>query len=67
MKFNVMTMVYDYYEILKRRIDSDEYTEVSDIVRQDLWSDGFEFKMSKEWLIIENLIRISLYLFLRYS
>ena len=67
MKFNVMTMVYDYYEILKRRIDSDEYTEVSDIVRQDLWSDGFEFKMSKEWLKIEDLIRISLYLFLRYS
>ena len=60
-------MAYDYYDILKRRIDSDEYTEVSDIVRQDLWSDGFEFKMSKEWLKIEDLIRISLYLFLRYS
>ena len=62
-----MTMVYDYYDILKRQSDSDEYTEVSDIVREEIWSDGFEFKMSKEWLIIENLIRISLYLFLRYS
>ena len=60
-------MVYDYYDILKRQSDSDEYTEVSDIVREEIWSDGFEFKMSKEWLIIENLIRISLYLFLRYS
>ena len=62
-----MTMVYDYYDILKRHPNIDEYTEVSDIVRQDLWSDGFEFKMSKEWLKIEDLIRISLYLFLRYS
>ena len=60
-------MVYDYYDILKRQSDSDEYTEVSDIVREEIWSDGFEFKMSKEWLIIEDLIRISLYLFLRYS
>ena len=62
-----MTMAYDYYTILKKQIDSDEYTEVSDIVRQDLWSDSFEFRMSKEWLIIEDLIKINLYLFLRYS
>ena len=60
-------MPYDYYEFLKKQRESDEYTETTDLVRQSLWSESFQFKLSNEWSIIENIIRRSLYLFLRYT
>ena len=60
-------MPYDYYDLLKDTRDSDEYTEISDIIRQKTWNDSINFRMSLGWLTIEDLIRIKLYLFLRYN
>ena len=60
-------MPYDYYELLKKQIESDEYIETTDLVRENIWNESFEFKLSKEWLIIEDLIKIRLYLYLRYN
>ncbi|WP_458454315.1 hypothetical protein [Methanobrevibacter sp.] len=60
-------MPYDYYEFLKKQRDSDEYSEITDVVRQKIWSDSISFKISQEWLKIEDKIRIKLYLYLRYN
>ena len=60
-------MPYDYYEILKKQIESDEYIETTDLVRQNIWNESFEFELSNEWLIMEDLIKRILYLYLRYN
>ena len=60
-------MTYDYYEYLKKARNSDEYIEIEDIVRKNIWSDSIDFKISEQWRTIEEKIRINLYLFLRYN
>ena len=60
-------MPYDYYEYLKKQKENDEFTQVTDIVRQKIWSESIGFKISQEWLKIEDKIRIKMYLFLRYT
>lgn len=60
-------MPYDYYEYLKKQRDSDEYIEINDIVRQNIWSESIDFKTGQKWLKIEDKIRIKLYLYLRYN
>lgn len=60
-------MPYDYYEYLKKQRDSDEYIEINDIVRQNIWSESIDFKTGQKWLKIEDKIRIILYLYLRYN
>lgn len=65
--FKVMHMPYDYYDYMKKQRESEEYTETSDLVRQNLWSDSINFKLSQNWLLIEDKILIRLYRKLRYS
>jgi len=60
-------MPYDYYEYLKKQRENDDFTQVTDIVRQKIWSESIGFKISQEWLKIEDKIRIKVYLFLRYT
>ena len=65
--FEVIIMPYDYYEYLKKQRDAEEYTETAELVRQNLWSETINFKLSQEWLDIEDRILIMLYLRLRYT
>ncbi|WP_462315128.1 hypothetical protein [Methanobrevibacter sp.] len=60
-------MPYDYYEYLKKQRESEEYTETSELVRQKLWSETINFKLSQKWMRIEDMILVKLYLRLRYS
>ena len=60
-------MPYDYYEYLKKQRESEEYTETSELVRQKLWSETINFKLSQKWMRIEGMILVKLYLRLRYS
>ena len=60
-------MPYDYYEILKKHRDSNEFTETFDLVREKLWGESFNFNLSIRWLKIEDIIKIRLYRFLRYN
>ncbi|MBO6123444.1 MAG: hypothetical protein J6P09_06355 [Methanobrevibacter sp.] len=60
-------MPYDYYEYLKKQRENDSFTQITDIVRQKIWSESINFKISQEWLKIEDKIRIKLYFTLRYS
>ncbi|MBE6502586.1 MAG: hypothetical protein E7Z79_09150 [Methanobrevibacter thaueri] len=58
-------MPYDYYEYLKKQRDSEEYTETSELVRQNIWSETIDFRLLQEWTCVEDKILISLYLLLR--
>ena len=60
-------MPYDYYEYLKKQRDNEQYRETSELVRQNLWSETINFKLSQEWLDIEDRILIRLYQLLRYA
>ncbi|WP_405307281.1 hypothetical protein [Methanobrevibacter sp.] len=60
-------MPYDYYEYLKNQRDNEEYTETVELVRQNLWSETINFKVSQEWIHIEDKILIRLYPRLRYT
>lgn len=65
--FEVIQMPYDYYEYLKKQRDNEQYRETSELVRQNLWSETINFKLSQEWLDIEDRILIRLYQLLRYA
>ena len=65
--FEVSTMPYDYYEYLKKQRENEQYKETSELVRQNLWSETINFKLSQEWLDIEDKILIMLYQLLRYT
>ncbi|WP_405316287.1 hypothetical protein [Methanobrevibacter sp.] len=60
-------MPYDYYEYLKKQRDNEQYIETTELVRQNLWSETINFKLSQEWLDIEDRILIMLYQRLRYT
>ncbi|MBE6500535.1 MAG: hypothetical protein E7Z80_08355 [Methanobrevibacter thaueri] len=60
-------MPYDYYEHLKKQHENKDYTETTDIVRKKIWNETINFKISKNWLKIEDIILNKLYLFLRYT
>ena len=60
-------MPYDYYEYLKNQRDNEEYTETVELVRQNLWSETINFKVSQEWIHMEDKILIRLYPRLRYT
>ncbi len=65
--FEVSTMPYDYYEYLKKQRENEQYRETSELVRQNLWSETINFKLSQDWINIEDRILIRLYLLLRYT
>lgn len=60
-------MPYDYYDQLKEQRDGEEYTEISDVIRKNMWNDSIDFQKSLEWMEVEDKIRIRLYLLLRYN
>jgi len=60
-------MPYDYYEYLKKQRENEQYRETSELVRQNLWSETINFKLSQDWINIEDRILIRLYLLLRYT
>ena len=59
-------MPYDYYPLLKKINENENYKETTDIVRENLWEDTQDFKLMQEWMTTEDKIKYSLYLFLRY-
>ncbi len=60
-------MPYDYYEYFTKERNNEIFTEISEKIRQKLWNDSFDFRLSQKWLKIEDKIRIRLYLPLRYN
>ncbi|WP_405295080.1 hypothetical protein [Methanobrevibacter sp.] len=60
-------MPYDYCEYLKEQKESDEYLETTELVRQKLWSETVNFRMSQVWLGIDERILIMLHRTLRNS
>lgn len=60
-------MPYDYYEFLKKQLESDEYIETEELVRQNLWSETLNFKLANSWIKTEDRILLKLYRNLRYS
>ena len=60
-------MPYDHYEYLKKQIKHEEYNEIIEIVRQEIWSDSIDFKIMLNWVNIEDKVRNRLFLFLRYN
>ena len=63
----VIEMPYDYYDYLTEQRNDEKFTEISEKIRQNLWNDSFDFRLSQKWLKIEDKIRIKLYLLLRYN
>ncbi len=62
-----MKMPYDYYDYFKKQRKNRNFTEISDLVKEKIWSDSISFKLSLEWSKIEDKIRIRLYQNLRYN
>lgn len=60
-------MPYDHYEYFKKQIEHEEYNEIIEIVRQEIWSDSIDFKIMLNWVNIEDKVRNRLFLFLRYN
>ena len=60
-------MPYDYYELLKKQRENNEYEETTELVRKNLWSESINFRQSINWLNIEDKVFIKFYYFLRYS
>ena len=60
-------MPYDYYELLKKQHENNEYEETTELVRKNLWSESINFRQSINWLNIEDKIFIKFYYFLRYT
>ena len=65
--FEVIEMPYDYYEELKKQKENEEYVEIGELVRQNIWSESINFKQSIEWIGIEDKMLIRLYPLLRYN
>ena len=60
-------MPYDYYDYFIQQRNRDEFTEITEKIRQNVWSDSVDFKLSQNWLNIEDVIRINLFMLLRYN
>ncbi|MBR3139514.1 MAG: hypothetical protein IKF11_01420 [Methanobrevibacter sp.] len=60
-------MPYDHYEYFKKQNEHEEYNEIIEIVRQEIWSDSIDFKIMLNWTNIEDKVRNRLFLFLRYN
>ena len=58
-------MPYDYFEILKKQNENEQYIETTELVRQNLWSETINFRQSLDWIKMEEKILIKLYNFLR--
>lgn len=65
--FKVIAMPFDYYEELKKQRENEEYVEIGELVRQNIWSESINFKQSIEWIGIEDKMLIRLYPLLRYN
>ena len=60
-------MPYDYYVYFTRERNNEIFTEIYEKIRQNHWSDSFDFRLSQKWLKIEDKIKIRLYPLLRYN
>ena len=60
-------MPYDYYEYFKKQRENNEFIETRELVRQNLWSETINFRLSNEWISIEDKLLLKLYRNLRYS
>ena len=60
-------MPYDYYKYLKKQQENESYKKTSDLVRENMWSETINFKLSQKWMHIEDKILFRLYRQLRYS
>lgn len=50
-------MPYDYYDYFIKQRNSKVFTEVSDIVRQEIWRESFDVVKSQEWEETSDKIR----------
>jgi hypothetical protein len=60
-------MPYDYYDYFKKHRQNENFMETSELVRQNLWSETISFRLSQNWITIEDKIFIKLYRNLRYA
>lgn len=60
-------MPYDYYDFFKKQSENEKFIESTELVRQKIWNDTFNFKLSLNWSTTEDKILIELYQTLRYN
>ena len=63
--FKVMKMPYDYYDYFKSQSQNEEYSETTDKVKEKIWNETINFRLSQEWIIMEEKLLMDLYLLLR--
>ena len=59
-------MPYDYYDYFTKQRQNEVFSETTELVRQNIWGETFNFKLSQSWMKMEDKILISLYQNLRY-
>jgi hypothetical protein len=60
-------MPYDYYDFFTKQRNDENFIETSELVRQNLWSETINFRLTQRWMKIEDKILLKLYRNLRYS
>ena len=60
-------MPYDYYDYFKKQQQNKIFTDVTEIVRQNIWSETINFRQSQQWIAMEDKLFNELYNNLRYS
>lgn len=60
-------MPYDLYDYFLKQRRNPDFTEVADMVRQNIWGESISFMASLEWMKTEDRILIELYYYLRYN
>ena len=52
-----MKMPYDYYDLFIKQRNNRVFTEISNIVRQNVWRESFDVVKSQEWEETTDKIR----------
>ncbi len=58
-------MPYDYYDYFTKQRQNERFTETAELVRQNLWSETINFRLSQRWMIMEDILFNRLYRSLR--
>lgn len=58
-------MPYDFYDYFLVQRDDENFTEITNIIRQKLWRDTYDVVEAQQWLSMEERIMLKLYYNLR--
>ncbi len=58
-------MPYDYYDYFTKQRQNKIFTETTELVRQNLWNETINFRLSQRWIIMEDILFNRLYRRLR--